>query len=412
MDFHNAKLATKFTTAVVVAAALLTTVVGIGAFSMGTIKGHLEKIVDDRLPKVVAAKDIVINMRTIGVSVRNIALLPETDEAGKKKEKDRIDQLRLDYARLEKQLTASIKSDAGKAALAKLSSTAALVAAPMDKAVSLGLANKGVEAANVLIGEVRLVQSKAIEAAEELAALQMKLTEESKADADKAYEMAIVKMLAIGGATLGLFALGGWGLARSIGRQLGGEPGEAAELARSVAAGDLSVPIHLRQGDRTSLLAQLKEMQASLAKVVFNVRQNSESVATASVQIAQGNLDLSQRTEEQASALEETAASMEQLSSSVKQNADNAKQANQLALDASTVAVKGGDVVGQVVDTMKGINDSSKRIADIISVIDGIAFQTNILALNAAVEAARAGRAGPRFRGGRHRSAKPGQPLC
>ena len=195
-----------------------------------------------------------------------------------------------------------------------------------------------------------------------------------------------------------LFAgLFGFVLVRSLGRQLGGEPGEAADLARSVAAGDLSVTINLRQGDSTSMMAQLKAMQASLAKVVSSVRQNSESVATASAQIAQGNMDLSQRTEEQASALEETAASMEQFSSTVKQNADNAKQANQLALSASTVAVKGGEVVGQVVSTMKAINDSSKKIADIIGVIDGIAFQTNILALNAAVEAARAGEQGRGF---------------
>ncbi|WP_367846703.1 methyl-accepting chemotaxis protein [Rhodoferax sp. WC2427] len=189
----------------------------------------------------------------------------------------------------------------------------------------------------------------------------------------------------------------GFLLTRSLVGALGGEPGAAADLARAAAQGDLSQAIALRPGDRSSLMAQLKVMQEGLARVVTDVRQGSENVATASAEIAQGNHDLSTRTEQQASALQQTAASMEQLGSTVRQNADNAVQANQLALRASTVAVQGGEVVAQVVTTMKGINDSSKKIADIIGVIDGIAFQTNILALNAAVEAARAGEQGRGF---------------
>jgi len=186
-------------------------------------------------------------------------------------------------------------------------------------------------------------------------------------------------------------------IVRQLLKQLGAEPREAASLAKSVAAGDLSTTIQTKSGDTESMMAQLSFMQQSLIKLVGNVRQGSEGIATASVEIAQGNNDLSSRTEQQASALEQTAASMEELRSTVTQNADNARQANQLAQTASTVAVKGGEVVAQVVNTMHGINEASHKIADIIGVIDGIAFQTNILALNAAVEAARAGEQGRGF---------------
>ncbi|HEY8974711.1 MAG TPA: methyl-accepting chemotaxis protein [Burkholderiaceae bacterium] len=228
------------------------------------------------------------------------------------------------------------------------------------------------------------------EAGKKIAADSAAASADAAVKAHRASLVSIVLMLVAGAAGIGVGVL--------FSRKITGPVDDAVTVAEAIAGGDLTRQVRVMGRDEIAqLLKALATMQGSLAGVVSNVRSNSESVATASSQISQGANDLSARTEEQASALQQAAASMEQLGSTVRQNAENAQSANQLALGASAVARKGGDVVGEVVETMKGINDSSKRIVDIIGVIDGIAFQTNILALNAAVEAARAGEQGRGF---------------
>ena len=224
----------------------------------------------------------------------------------------------------------------------------------------------------------------AAQALERLSAISTDAASGAQERAQTVFANARIVVLGALALTVALALVFGVLIARSVSRPAA----QAVAAARVIAAGNLAAPVPTGGKD---------DMRSNLAQVVTGVRGGAESVATASAEIAQGNHDLSSRTEQQASALEETAASMEELSSTVRQNADNARQANQLAVSASSVAQQGGEVVAQVVETMKGINTSSQKIADIIGVIDGIAFQTNILALNAAVEAARAGEQGRGF---------------
>ncbi|MEV4779913.1 methyl-accepting chemotaxis protein [Burkholderia sp. LMU1-1-1.1] len=214
---------------------------------------------------------------------------------------------------------------------------------------------------------------------------------------DTTYASARLWIIALLAGSVVLGALGAMSITNWLVKRLGGEPDYAVRIAGQIAAGQLTVEVLTRPNDRDSLLFAMKSMRDSLADIVGQVRAGTDTIATASGQIAAGNVDLSSRTEQQASSLEETAASMEELTSTVQQNAASASEANELALSASAVAQKGGAVVSRVVDTMGSINQSSRKIVDIIGVIDGIAFQTNILALNAAVEAARAGEQGRGF---------------
>ncbi|MBC7857522.1 MAG: methyl-accepting chemotaxis protein, partial [Burkholderiaceae bacterium] len=235
------------------------------------------------------------------------------------------------------------------------------------------------------------------ELVQELLENQRKTIDETSSQIEASYRQSRVTLITLSLLALGCGVLCTSVLVRGLLKQLGGEPDYASQIASRIATGDLAVAVETRPGDTTSLLFAMKSMRDSLAEIVGQVRSGTDTIAAASAQIASGNQDLSARTEQQASSLEQTASSMEELIATVKTNGDNARQANQMAASASEIASKGGAVVSQVVDTMDSINASSKKIVDIIGVIDGIAFQTNILALNAAVEAARAGEQGRGF---------------
>jgi methyl-accepting chemotaxis protein len=394
MIFKNMKIGARLAVGFGVVLAFLIGIAGLGIVNMSHLNTTLHNIVDINVTKIGLLQDMSDAIQTETRALRTIGLL--TDQSTIGEEHKKIADARQKFDTTFATLQQMPLDDTGKMEVAKIAQFQKEVRSLDDKFLEMTKTDKD-EAVIFLLKDVSTSTNKWLAEVKQFTGVQKDKNARALEASVTAYDAARMIMLALSGAAILLSIFIGGTIARSILKQLGGEPDYAIAVAGKIAAGDLSQAIETKPNDSSSLLVAMKAMRDSLVEIVGHVRAGTETIATASGQIASGNLDLSSRTEQQASALEETASSMEQLTGTVKHNAENARAANDLARSASEVAVKGGAVVSQVVDTMGSINASSRKIVDIIGVIDGIAFQTNILALNAAVEAARAGEQGRGF---------------
>ena len=373
----------------------------IGAFAivqLNNVNGVEIDLVEDALPSMKIINTMNDDLNNLRENELNYVIAKNQQEI--QKEEDSARGYRAAVSKNIEEYTRRIDNDIERAAFADLTRQISAYYAEHEKTLAGARAHPG-QADPALAVQARDVSGKIFD---ELGNKIDALAKYNDGAVNEVYKQAqashATSLRAIVALLVGALALAGaltWWITRGLLKQLGGEPADVSNIAGRIANCDLMVDVRVKADDSASVMYAMKSMRDSLVQVVSQVRACTDSITAGSTEIATGNLDLSSRTEQQASSLEETASSMEELTSTVKQNADSARQANQLAISASGVAVQGGTVVAQVVDTMASINYSSKKIVDIIGVIDGIAFQTNILALNAAVEAARAGEQGRGF---------------
>jgi methyl-accepting chemotaxis protein len=365
----------------------------VSVFMLERVASQLELLIQDRVVKVQQLRDIKDNVNITARAARNILLAPNLREA----ETKRLQEATTRTAKLFATLDQSVQTPQGRELLAKLDK----LRITYDDKIKGFLANiesgDDLLATTALLSDVRPVQTAYFDAVDEMVALQTGLMTTTSQEAEDMVRFAEAVLIGVGLLAVLGGAFFGWWLVRKVTAPLGGEPDEVNAVTGAIASGDLSSNIDASRARPGSIVASMTHMQQSLRSMVGQVRASSQQIATGSEEIATGTLDLSARTEAQASNLEQTAASMEELTSTVRATADTARQANQKAQTAAQAAGVGGQRMGEVVSTMRGISEASRKIAEIIGVIDGIAFQTNILALNAAVEAARAGEQGRGF---------------
>ena len=379
-------------------AAVIVLMVGLGVFCLFEMSGENARVAafrDNWLPSVRSSLQMQAGLRQTRINEYRVA--SSQSQAAIQEAEARIDAGIAEYRSAAAEYEKLITEPEEKTAYGDIQ-TLMPQYLDLDRQVrALAREGKAADAMDLLTGRSSTVRDALEKDVRTIAEVNVAGAAREGEAASKAYlrTIALVTGLIIAAA---MVALGvALFIARGLARQLGGEPRDATTLASQIAAGNLRIRVPLKVGDRTSLMFSLGTMKDQLTAIVQGIKSSSESISVAAGEIAQGNTDLSQRTEEQAASLEETASSMQQLTTTVRQNAGNAKQATMLATTASQIAQRGGEVVGRVVETMHGISDSSTKVAEIIGVIEGIAFQTNILALNAAVEAARAGEQGRGF---------------